>query len=195
MTGLINPVNQDLITRLRSDIQRVFADRLRIKMYINDFSEDHPGENKLDIFFTSDIESNGATGEEPEPAPAPVKLLVGIPRDYQQFLNKEGPSYEEEFMLDLEIDYDTLTLTVHHINLPGHLRNRGLGSRIVGKIEQLAREMGMEAVYIPSEHRATSFWLKNGYAFAFTVEKAFYEKNRDRSDLYVAYDLRKKINS
>ncbi|MFZ5632481.1 MAG: GNAT family N-acetyltransferase [Bacillota bacterium] len=194
MTGLISTGNQNLIARLRSDIQEVFGGRLKIKMYISDFSEEHPGENKAGIFFTSNIEGDGAPVEEPGSAAAPARILVGKPRDFQQFLDKEGPSYEEEFMLDLEINYDTGTFAVHHINLPGHLRNRGLGTQIVNKMEQLARELGMETVYVPSEHRATSFWLRNGYTFTFSGEKAFYEKNRDRSNLYVAYDLRKTIN-
>ncbi|KKM12509.1 hypothetical protein SY88_02940 [Clostridiales bacterium PH28_bin88] len=94
----------------------------------------------------------------------------------QQFLNKEGPSYDQEFMLDIEINYDSETCTIHHINLPFLFREQGLGSRIILEIEKMAQKLGMKVMYIPSEHRATSFWLKNGFDFTFSQEKDFLRK-------------------
>lgn len=208
MTGLVNMERLDLISRLRGEIQDFLGSQLKIKMFICDLLEEHPGENAVGVLFVSESEPGEAAGPSPsghsakgipqEEAPGdctdPAVMLVGKHRDFQQFLNKEGSFYEEEFMLDLEFNYGTGICTVHYINLPGHLRNMGLGSAIVKQAEQLALEMDMEIIYVPSEHRATSFWLRNGYRFDIPGEKAFFEKNRGKANLYAAYDLRKKIS-
>lgn len=193
MPGLVNLEIMDLISRLRGEIQDMLGGQLKLKMFIWDLLENHPGENAVGVMFVieadadPDVEASGS-------GPDPIIKLVGKHRDFQQFLNKEGPFYEQEFMLDLEFDYGTGVCTIHHINLPGQLRNKGLGTAIAEKTERLAVMMGMELMYVPSEHRATSFWLRNGYRFDVPGEQSFYEKNRDKSNLYVAYDLKKKIS-
>lgn len=207
MSGLVNMERLELISRLRGEIQDMLDSRLKIKMFICDLLEEHPGENAVEVLFASESESREAAGPSP-PCPSAngspqeespgsgtnqAAILVGKHRDFHQFLNKEGPFYEEEFMLELEFNYGTGVCTVHLINLPGRLRNKGLGSAIAAKSEQLALAMGMETIFVPSEHRATAFWLRNGYLFEIAGEKAFYEKNRDKPNLYVAYDLRKRI--
>ncbi len=141
------------------------------------------------------------TGREEEPPNSGVEIsppVAGSPqivdrhRIFQQFLTKEGVYYHLEFMLDLEFNYQTGICTIHHLNLPSHLRNMGFGSRLIGETEKLARKLSMTAVKVPSEHRATSFWLKNGYGFTFSHEKDFYTKHMGRDNLYLAYDLQKK---
>lgn len=186
----------NLITEFRSSIQGILSDNLKVKMHISDFSEEHLGENSLSVFLTSIAGS--AVKKEAKPVEAvrstkERRKLMGKPRDFQYFLEKEGPAYDEEFMLDIEFDYDTGTCTIHHINLPLRMRGGGFGSRIVQKAELIAKKMGMVTVYVPAEHRATAFWLKNGYQFAFPAERNFYESNSERSNVYIAYDLRKSI--
>jgi len=196
VTGLISIDMQEDIARFRNDMQDIFADRLKVKMHVQDLMEEHPGENALTIFLTSGVFKEADTAHQQENADVNTGkkgLLLGKPRDFQRFLNKEGPSYDGQFMLDLEINYDTGTCTIHHINLPLQLRNLGVGGLILEKTEKLAGRLGMTMIYAPSEHRATSFWLKNGYQFYFGGEKTFYEKNANKANLYVAYDLRKKI--
>lgn len=186
----------NLITEFRGNIQGILPDYFKVKMHISDFSEEHLGENSLSVFLTSIAVSAEKKEETPVEAVRSTKdrrKLLGKPRDFQHFLEKEGPAYDEEFMLDIEFDFDTGTCTIHHINLPLRMRGGGAGSRIVQKAELLAKIMGMAAVYVPAEHRATSFWLKNGYRFAFPAEKSFYEGNSQRSNIYIAYDLRKNI--
>ncbi|MCL6611403.1 MAG: GNAT family N-acetyltransferase [Peptococcaceae bacterium] len=199
MIRSVSVENLDAISRLHGCIQGILESRLKVKMHISDFMEDNPGQNSLGVLFTSDAgaeaEAPGgpARREEPDRKTGPAVFLVGKHRDFQQFLNKEGPFYDEEFMLDLEFNFDTKICTIHHINLPGRLRGKGLGSAIIEKTEKSAGEMGMRMIYVPSEHRATHFWLKNGYQFGFSRERSFYEKNREKPNLYVAYDLRKRI--
>lgn len=210
MPGLVDLERLDLVSCLRGEIQQMLGRQQKVKMFVCDLLEEHPGENAVGVLFVSEAD----TGEESAPLPAgPVSggsgqrrngsgsvqdqqvILVGKPREFQQFLNKEGPFYNQEFMLDLEFNYGTEICTVHNINLPSHLRNSGLGSAIIKKTEDLARAMGMKTVCVPSEHRATAFWLKNGYRFEIPGEKIFYEKNKDKTNLYVAYDLRKIIST
>lgn len=195
MAGLMSIDMQDDIARFRNDMQNIFADRLKVKMHVQNLMEEHPGENALTIFLISGVFTEVDTAPRREEADNAGKkgLLLGKSRDFQRFLNKEGPSYDGQFMLDLEINYDTGTCTIHHINLPLQLRNLGVGGLILEKTEKLAGRLGMTMIYAPSEHRATSFWLKNGYQFYFAGEKTFYEKNSNKSNLYVAYDLRKKL--
>ena len=196
MAGLMSIDIQDNITRFRNDMQDIFADRLKVKMHVQDLMEEHPGENALTIFLTSGVFTEADTCPQKEEASdnaGKKGLLVGKSRDFQRFLNKEGPSYDGQFMLDLEINYDSGTCTIHNINLPLQLRNLGVGGLILEKTEKMAGRLGMTMIYAPSEHRATSFWLKNGYQFYFAGEKTFYEKNANKPNLYVAYDLRKKI--
>lgn len=206
MTGSLSSEKLDLISRLRGEIQEMLAGQLKLKMYVSDYLEEHPGENVLAVLFTSGSGSGAESRESPpdhvpgrdlrtdrQPARRKPPVLVGKPRHFQQFLNKEGPDYDREFMLDLEFNYGSATCTIYHINLPGFLRGKGLGTIIVNGAELLARQMGMEKIYVPAEHRATPFWLKNGYRFGFPGEEAFFRKNSSRSNLYVAYDLRKEL--
>lgn len=196
VTGLMSIDIQEEIARFRNDMQDIFADRLKVKMHVQDLMEEHPGENALTIFLTSGVFIEGDTTPQQEEADGNTGkkgVLVGKSRDFQRFLNKEGPSYDGQFMLDLEINYDTGTCTIHNINLPLQLRKMGVGGLILEKTEGLAGRLGMTTIYAPSEHRATNFWLKNGYHFYFAQEKTFYEKNANKSNLYVAYDLRKRI--
>lgn len=209
MSGTLSVEKLAMITRLRGDIQEQLEGELKIKMIVCDLMEEHPGENAVGVLLLSD---SGAVAEGAFP-PAPgggepavdarqskyqpdtgsTAVLVGKHRDFQQFLNKEGPLYEDEFMLDLEFNYNSETCTVHNLNLPGRLRGKGLGSAIISIIERLARNMDLQLIYAPSEHRATSFWLKNGYRFKYPVEEDFFRKNSHKPNLYVAYDLRKPI--
>lgn len=208
MTGWLSTENLDLIARLHGKVQDLFEGRIRLRMHVWDFSEDHPGESAVGVLLLSDTVPAAHTGdncvaaqEKNSPRAGGSRrsgdvsgpVLVGKPREFQEFLNKEGPDYEEGFMLDLEFNYGSGTCTIHNINLPGRLRGGGFGSAIILEAERLAREMGMQSVYAPSEHRSTSFWLKNGYRFTYEGEEGFFLKNRERPRLYVAYDLRKKF--
>ncbi|MFZ5649245.1 MAG: hypothetical protein ACOY4I_00120 [Bacillota bacterium] len=188
----------NLITEFRNNIQSIFSDQLRVKMQVSSFSEEHLGGSSLSVFLTSEAasaEKQKTLTEEALLSTKARRKLLGKPRDFQRFLDKEGPSYDKEFMLDIEFDYNTGTCTIHHINLPLHMRDRGFGGCIVQKAELLAKKMGMTDVYVPAEHRATAFWLKRGYRFTFPAEKIFYESNSGRSNIYIAYDLRKNIES
>lgn len=195
MAGILNIKIINLIARFRKDIQEIFEGYLKIKMQLSDLSEETPEENTLNILFNSDTSAGDPSPEAVKAGPEPHSLrrLVGKPWEFQHFMNKEGPSYDEEFMLDLEFNYDHGICTIHHINLPLHIRGRGVGGCIVEKTEHLAHRMGMKVVYVPAEHRATAFWIKKGYQFNFQAEQTFYEANSGRSNIYIAYDLRKHI--
>ena len=100
---------------------------------------------------------------------------------------------ENEFIIDLELNYDTGTALLYHIALPQNMRNKGLGTMIVHIIERLAGKLGLQSITLPAEHNSTGFWLKLGYQFRYPVEKIFYNQHSKRQNLNLAYDLHKNL--
>lgn len=198
MTPVNNVDRLKLITEFRNYVQDLLSGAIKVKMQLTDLLENHPHQNSLSVFLTS----FNTSGEKKKTPPGEAvrsagerRKLLGKPRDYQRFLDKEGPSYDEGFMLDIEFDFDAGTCTVHNINLPLRMRNLGIGGGIVRGAEILAKKMDMSVMSVPAEHRAAAFWLKNGYSFSFESEKKFYQSNSGRSNLYIAYDMRKEIKN
>jgi len=100
---------------------------------------------------------------------------------------------ENEFIIDLELDYHTGVALLYHITLPRHQRNQGLGTRLVHTIERLIGELGMQSISVPAEHQSTEFWLKLNYRFRYPGERNFYAQHANRQNLNLAYDLYKDI--
>lgn len=182
----------DFFSEFRNRVEELFEGRLSIRL-ITEESDTHNYPNSI-LLAGEPVEkpehvSNGA--EETNQPKIEIKTIIGKHLELKSFFNKDEPPYSEEFMLDLEFDYGTETCTIHHINLPYCLRDRGAGSQIIKEIENLCHVMGMKNIYVPSEHNATNFWLKHGYQFNFDHEKRFFDRNRQKKNIFIAYDLRK----
>lgn len=102
-----------------------------------------------------------------------------------------GDSPEQEFIIDLQLNFSSGTAVLFHIALPLFRRKTGLGTRIMGEIEKTLTKLGFKNISLPAEHHSTGFWLKKGYRFRFAPEREFYEKNKSRDNLHVAYELEK----
>ncbi|KJS12729.1 MAG: hypothetical protein VR67_08335 [Peptococcaceae bacterium BRH_c8a] len=100
---------------------------------------------------------------------------------------------ENEFIIDLELDYHTGVALLYHITLPRNQRNQGLGTMLVHTIEHLAWELGLQSISLPAEHHSTEFWLKLNYRFQYPGEGNFYAQHANHQNLNLAYDLYKNL--
>ncbi len=98
---------------------------------------------------------------------------------------------EQEFIIDIEIDLHTKTAVLYHIALPLNIRHQGMGTGIVAEIEKMMRSLGLRYISLPAEHHSTGFWLKSGYRFKHAHEHQFYNANKHRENLHIAYELEK----
>lgn len=190
----------DLFSRFRDRVEETFGGALTVRLVTE---EPVAGRHTCSIMLTGELTAKpqppagapAAGDEESARGNSGTKTIVGKHIDLQGFFRKDEPPYSEEFMLDLEFNPGNRTCTIHNINLPYFLRERGAGSKIIREIEKLCRSLGMQYVYVPSEHDATNFWLKQGYRFTFGHEQSFFLKNRQRKNIFIAYDLRKDLNT
>ncbi|HBX22062.1 MAG TPA: N-acetyltransferase [Desulfotomaculum sp.] len=130
--------------------------------------------------------------------PIKVKLTIAdqnIPRHLDTIFLCDAMENgtENEFIIDLELNYHTGAALLYHITLPRGQRNQGLGTRLVHTIERLVRELGLQSISLPAEHHSTEFWLKLNYRFRYPGEGNFYAKHANRQNLNLAYDLYKNL--
>lgn len=123
------------------------------------------------------------------------KPLAEKPRVFVDEIFMDASCNGGEFILDVRFNYDERRCELYNIEIPSSLRRMGIGTRIVRELEKMAREFGLESVYVPAEHESVFFWLKLGYSFANPLEESFFYKNKERGQLYLAYDMRKYLAS
>lgn len=106
--------HMNLFSQFRNKVEELFEGHLSIRL----ITEEAGVAN-----YPNSIMLVGETTERPEPTPdhlfaqgetdaarekGIVKTIIGKHVDLQGFFNKDEPPYSEEFMLDLEFDYDQI---------------------------------------------------------------------------------------
>lgn len=76
---------------------------------------------------------------------------------------KHPEHYLKPYHLQIEFCPDYSMVTIDLVCLPDSERGKGIGTRLIKRLEEMALSLGYKALTLSSIPQSEAFWLKNGF--------------------------------